>query len=301
MPESAVIEGQEYQINVKGNVIGFSSTVLVDADTETITAEALTGHATIDVTGSISGLDSSVIIDAENNSIFTNLFNTNNLEIQKPTFSVDPFEVKIIGNGGSSAIRIVTKNDNNLTGTFYSGKLWFGYEDPTGSDVTSGILGGEDALYFVANASSDFTSETSHLTWLEPGKLGIGTYTPAYELDVRGNAVVTGSVTAAAFNGSVFADDSSVMIDAINRVVTADSFVSTGAGTPTLESATNLDLQAGNAVRVLGAPLRLANLDSTQRTALTPANGDLIYNTTANRIQAYQNGAWINLDDGTAA
>jgi hypothetical protein len=83
--------------------------------------------------------------------------------------------------------------------------------------------------------------------------------------------------------------------------VTADSFISTGAGTPTLESATNLDLQAGNAVRVLGAPFRLANLDSTQRNALTPANGDLIYNTTANRIQAYQNGAWINLDDGTAA
>lgn len=83
--------------------------------------------------------------------------------------------------------------------------------------------------------------------------------------------------------------------------VTADSFVSTGAGTPTLESATNLDLQAGNAVRVIGSPFRLANLTTTQRNALTAANGDMIYNTTANRIQAYQNGGWINLDDGTAA
>ena len=83
--------------------------------------------------------------------------------------------------------------------------------------------------------------------------------------------------------------------------VTADSFISTGAGTPTLESATNLDLQAGNAVRVIGAPFRLANLTTTQRNALTAANGDMIYNSTANRIQAYQNGAWINLDDGTSA
>jgi len=83
--------------------------------------------------------------------------------------------------------------------------------------------------------------------------------------------------------------------------VTADSFISTGAGTPTLESATNLDLQAGNAVRVIGAPFRLANLTTTQRNALTAANGDMIYNTTANRIQAYQNSAWINLDDGTSA
>lgn len=83
--------------------------------------------------------------------------------------------------------------------------------------------------------------------------------------------------------------------------VTADSFISTGAGTPTLESATNLDLQAGNAVRVIGAPFRLANLTTTERNALTAANGDMIYNTTANKIQAYQNGSWINLDDGTAA
>lgn len=83
--------------------------------------------------------------------------------------------------------------------------------------------------------------------------------------------------------------------------VTADSFISTGAGTPTLESATNIDLQAGNAVRVIGAPFRLANLTTTERNDLSAANGDMIYNTTVNRIQAYQNGGWINLDDGTAA
>ena len=83
--------------------------------------------------------------------------------------------------------------------------------------------------------------------------------------------------------------------------VTADSFIGTGSGTPTLESATNLDLQAGNAVRVVGSPFRLANLTTAERDALIAANGDLIYNTTANRIQAYQNGAWINLDDGTVA
>ncbi len=83
--------------------------------------------------------------------------------------------------------------------------------------------------------------------------------------------------------------------------VTANNFVSTGAGTPTLESATNLDLQAANAVRIIGAPMRLANLTTTERNALTPSNGDLIYNTTANKIQAYQNGGWINLDTGAPA
>ena len=194
LPGLSFIEGQEYSIDVRGNVLGFSSTLLIDAFTETITAEALTGHANIDVSGSIYGYDSTLIIDGAENSIYTNLFNTDNLEIRKPTFSVDPFEVKVIGNGDTTAIRIVTQSDGELSGTFYSGKLWFGYEDSTGSDVTSGILGGENAMYFVSNSSSDFSIEANYLTWEEPGKLGIGTFTPAQELDVRGNAIVTGFV-----------------------------------------------------------------------------------------------------------
>jgi hypothetical protein len=83
--------------------------------------------------------------------------------------------------------------------------------------------------------------------------------------------------------------------------VTADNFISTGAGTPTLESETVIDLQAGERVRVTTSPFRLAQLTTTERNAISPVAGDLIYNTTDNRFQGYQNGAWINLDDGTAA
>lgn len=38
--------------------------------------------------------------------------------------------------------------------------------------------------------------------------------------------------------------------------------------------------------------LRLPNLNETQRDALTAANGMLIYNTTTNKVQARENGAW---------
>ena len=37
------------------------------------------------------------------------------------------------------------------------------------------------------------------------------------------------------------------------------------------------------------------------RSSLTASNGDMIYNTTVNKIQAYQNGAWINIEDGSNA
>jgi hypothetical protein len=81
--------------------------------------------------------------------------------------------------------------------------------------------------------------------------------------------------------------------------VTATEFISTGTGTPALESATNLDLSAATAVRIIGGgTFRLPQLTTAQRDdiARVPANGDMIYNTTDNKVQAYQNGAWINLD-----
>jgi hypothetical protein len=39
---------------------------------------------------------------------------------------------------------------------------------------------------------------------------------------------------------------------------------------------------------------RLPNLNQTQINALTPQNGDLVYNTTDNLPQVYQNGSWNN-------
>jgi hypothetical protein len=78
--------------------------------------------------------------------------------------------------------------------------------------------------------------------------------------------------------------------------VTAGNFIGGGAGTPTVSSATNLDLSAAAAVRVIGGgTFRLPNLTSAQIANLTAANGDMVYNTTTTKIQAYANGAWGNI------
>ena len=45
----------------------------------------------------------------------------------------------------------------------------------------------------------------------------------------------------------------------------------------------------------MGSALKLANLTTTQRDAVTAANGMLIYNTTTSKFQGYENGAWANL------
>lgn len=78
--------------------------------------------------------------------------------------------------------------------------------------------------------------------------------------------------------------------------VTANAFVGGGAGTPTLSSATNLDLSAAAAVRVIGGgTFRLPSLTSAQIANTTAANGDMIYNSSVNKFQGYENGAWANI------
>ena len=41
--------------------------------------------------------------------------------------------------------------------------------------------------------------------------------------------------------------------------------------------------------------LRAASKTTTERDALTPANGMMIYNSTVHKFQGYANGVWVDL------
>ena len=72
-----------------------------------------------------------------------------------------------------------------------------------------------------------------------------------------------------------------------------NSLTVTGSGaTSVIQASQDIELDATGAVIVKDTPLRLASLTTTQRNALTPVNGDMIYNTTTNKIEMYTNGAW---------
>jgi len=79
------------------------------------------------------------------------------------------------------------------------------------------------------------------------------------------------------------------------QTFTADSFESSGVGTPQIDSASSIELIAQDQVKITSSPLRLASFTTTQRDALTVANGDTIYNTSTHKFQGYANGAWVDL------
>ena len=45
--------------------------------------------------------------------------------------------------------------------------------------------------------------------------------------------------------------------------------------------------------------VQLKGITTTQRNALTAANGMVIYNSTDNKFQGYENGSWANLNGAT--
>jgi hypothetical protein len=72
--------------------------------------------------------------------------------------------------------------------------------------------------------------------------------------------------------------------------------VASGAGTPTITSTGNLDLSAVTAVRVVGGgSFRLPTLTTAQIANLTAINGDMVYNSTTAKIQAYAGNVWGNI------
>ena len=81
--------------------------------------------------------------------------------------------------------------------------------------------------------------------------------------------------------------------------VTTDNLVTSTSGTPTIASASNIVLNPTGSVVVQTGGFRLANLDTTARNALTASNGEMIYNTTVNKIQMYESSAWTDVGTST--
>ena len=118
--------------------------------------------------------------------------------------------------------------------------------------------------------------------WIQPttssGGGGGGAVT---ETDTLASVTARGSTTSNAIT--------------INNTLTANDIQTGGAGTPTITSASTITLTAADATIVTGGPFRLPSFTTTQKNALAGVNGDMIYDSTLNKAQVYENGAWASL------
>jgi hypothetical protein len=260
--------GQTYDIGIKGNVIGIDSSIIVNSSTGMITG---------DLTGNVLGQDSSIIVDSNSGVITGDL--VGNITGSSISYST-AYDIDNITNGVISNLRIgntgeaqyvkIRRTDSGTATNQNIGLIAFDQIDDTGTTTYASMAFWHSGIY-IANSSTGSYAATNYLG-LEDGNVCIGDYSPAagYRLDVRGNGIFSGDVSAAAFKGSLMADDSTTIIDGISGNITAPGYIQFGS------------------------------FSKIDRDSLAASNGFVIYNTTSNRFQGFQNNAWINLDDGTA-
>jgi len=194
------------------------------------------GLATLDLKGSVFGDDSTLLVDSVNSVIGAETY-------QSPSNTVtfgnleDSTQSRILLKSvdETSAINLARTSTSDISGdaTINYGSIRFSRDDVNNEQLTGTIIGRENALLFSSSSTGAFADPTNYFAFKEK-KFGIGTITPTQELDVQGNAVMTGFV-------------------------------------------------------------QFGSLTTTERDALAAANGMVIYNTTDNKFQGYENGAWANL------
>ena len=167
-----------------------------------------------------------------------------------------------------------------ISGNIVGGNISTGGAITTSANITGNYFLGNGALLTgVITSATSINSGTSNVSVISSG----GPVT----IGVGGTS-----------NVAVFANTGLTVTGVINSTgnVTGGNIIINGSGTPTVSSATDLDLSAASAVRVIGGgSFRLPTLTTLQIANLTAANGDMVYNSTTSKIQAYANSAWGNI------
>ena len=170
-----------------------------------------------------------------------------------------------------------------------------------GVDLTAFSVGAEPAA--AGDGSLAYNNTTGVFTYTPPdlssyltGIAGLniseltndsGFITTYAETDTLATVTARGATTTA----NITVGD----LESTGDVTVGGNIITTGSGTPELSSDNEILLTATTRVTISATPIKLASFTTTERNGLVPQNGDLIYNSTDNKFQGYENGAWVNL------
>ena len=276
-----------------------------------------TGGASVDVsdTAPVEPESGNIWFNSNTGQLFVYVTDADSSQwIQPATPSRAAFDSVTVGgvdpinaSSGNTSFDFVAGSGISITSSPLSGTVTFSVDGQLGVDLTAFSVGADDPAS--GSGSLAYDNTTGVFTYTPPdlssfaATLDIptavseltndsGFITSYTEVDTL--ATVTARSATTTENVTV-ANLTVTDITASGDISATGTITSAGAGIPTLTSASNLVLDAADAVVVQTGLFRLPSFTTTERNALTPANGDLIYNTTDNKFQGYENGAWANL------
>jgi hypothetical protein len=257
----------ENQINanrINASLLADDSTVVFDAATGTLNASALVGtfngNIDGDVTGSVFGDDSTLLVDGVTSTITGTVTGTVST---LSTLTVNGV-VGQIADGGNILVAEGFIDPSSGRNSGVGMNIQGARNDGSGNPV---VVQAGDALLDIVASGWDGNS-----------------YKPAMAIKFAvdknvtvSDEIVPGRIIFAAYNDTGNFGLNSIM------VFTSQGRLSIGSGDA---PAAKLDVSG---------EVLLGRLTTTQRDALTPVNGMILYNSTDNKFQGYEDGAWVNL------
>jgi len=332
---AGILEGQTYDINITGDVLAEDSTILINTATQTVNAPSgFTGNIAGDLTGNVINTNTSVavvnsasltteftgdltgeVFGNVQGSVFaddsTTLINSATGEINATggltytggstniTSGTTGQSVVSLSNTGGSQVLKFSRTDSGTAPSQIIGSLAFDQIDDTGTN-TYNSLGFWHGGIYIANSSTASFAATNYVG-IENGNLCVGNYSAAagYRLDVRGNAVVHGSLelkdtrTLASITGE---QDGQVFWDSNTKKL----YIYDGTADWREIITSRTDILDGSAT--IGSVLRFGDLltqsevDTFDQDSATLAGG-ILYNATKDAFEFYQQGSWTNIPD----
>ena len=263
---------------------------------------AATDNPAVDVRGNIYGDDSTLLVDAINGKIVA------------PVETTSVTATNIVGNLAGDVTGSVTGNVvGNTTGTHFGNVV--GNVD---GDINGSVFGDDstllvDAVNSVVSARVDTNEGVVSRGGDHIKTFGIGGIDTSPRVEfIYNEAPADGTVVLATHrvldrtqqkfvmqtrSGNTFLSHHD---SGTNGITMYDSYTVAGGLKLKIEPANSDFTAPTEALEVLGNAkatgfVQFGSLTTTQRNALTAANGMVIYNTSDNKFQGYENGAWVNL------
>ena len=286
-------------LDLRGNIYADDSTLLVDAingkivgpiETSNINASGvIVGDLVGDVTGSVVG------------NVVGNTTGTHFGDVVGGSLS-GTFTGDISGSVfGDDSTPIVDAINKTLTGDLITPT--FGRVEITNpGSVGNGLNGGpgEVNLDIYSNDNRSLLNlrrrTTDDLTGDTDAIYGTVTFGRDDVNGVKTTAIMFGRETSLYFGTSA----AGVFNAASQFMVWKDYKLGVGLTTPTEAVDVNGNGKFSGSV-TSGGFVQFGSYTDAEIGAITPANGMVYYNSTDNRFRGYQNGGWINLDDGSPA
>lgn len=200
---AATLFNGNFDGDLTGSVFGDNSTVIVDGVNNTVNAESATvGTLSLDNVGNITNSTNTVFSVAESFDI-------------KSTNPDSVFSMKIKGNNDVSKLFLEKTATTDISSTYYESAIFGGRDDINGEYYHNSLAFGTDKTLICTSTNGQFDIEAEYLVHTNTGRFGIGTYTPAATLDVKGDGLFAGEVQATAFKGTFAADDSTILVDGV--------------------------------------------------------------------------------------